>query len=101
MIKVIISRSDIFSLGLCDGFLNLNDLNLLENNNFDVQSIMQRLLTYIQNFLNMFISNLFNFTIGITNFIMNLFLGIIISMYILLSKEKLIFQFKKFILLNL
>ena len=45
----------------------------------------------------MFISNLLNFTIGITNFFVNLFLGIVIAMYILLSKEKLILQFKKFI----
>ena len=43
----------------------------------------------------MFISNLLNFTFGITNFFVNLFLGIIIAMYILLGKEKLIHQFKK------
>lgn len=75
----------------------VDKLDMLKNTEFDVQSIIQKFLTFVQNFINMFISNIFNFTIGITNFFMNLFLGIIISMYILISKEKLILQFKKLI----
>ncbi|MCC3869793.1 AI-2E family transporter [Terrisporobacter mayombei] len=75
----------------------VNDLDMLKNTSFDIQSMIQKFLAFVQNIINMFISNVFNFTIGITNFFMNLFLGIIISMYILLSKEKLILQFKKFI----
>ena len=75
----------------------LNDFHALDNTGFNVQSLIQKSLTQIQNFINIFISNLLNFTIGITNFFVNLFLGIVISMYILLSKEKLSFQFKKFI----
>lgn len=75
----------------------INDLEMLKNTSFDIQSMIQKFLTFVQNFINMFISNIFNFTIGITNFFMNLFLGIIISIYILLSKEKLILQFKKLI----
>ncbi|XAM50687.1 hypothetical protein TVTCOM_07920 [Terrisporobacter vanillatitrophus] len=75
----------------------VNNLDMLKNTSFDIQSMIQKFLTFVQNFINMFISNIFNFTIGITNFFVNLFLGIIISMYILLSKEKLILQFKKLI----
>ena len=77
--------------------IKLRDFHMLDNTVFDVQAMIKKSLTYIENFINMFISNLFNFTIGITNFFMNLFLGIVISMYILLSKEKLIHQFKKLI----
>ena len=75
----------------------LNNFHLLDESVIDVESIIQKSLTQIQNLINMFISNLLNFTIGITNFFVNLFLGIVIAMYILLSKEKLILQFKKFI----
>lgn len=75
----------------------VNNFHMLQNTAFDIQAMIQKFLTYVENIMNMFISNLFNFTIGITNFFMNLFLGIIISMYILLSKEKLILQFKKLI----
>lgn len=77
--------------------IKLRDFHMLDNTVFDVQAMIKKSLTYIENFINMFISNLFNFTIGITNFFMNLFLGMVISMYILLSKEKLIHQFKKLI----
>lgn len=77
--------------------IKLKDFHMLDNTVFDVQAMIKKSLTYIENFINMFISNLFNFTIGITNFFMNLFLGIVISMYILLSKEKLSHQFKKLI----
>ena len=77
--------------------IKLRDFHMLDNTVFDVQAMIKKSLTYIENFINMFISNLFNFTIGITNFFMNLFLGIVIYMYILLSKEKLSHQFKKLI----
>lgn len=75
----------------------LEHLDILKNMSFDIQSMIQKILAFVQNFINMFISNVFNFTIGITNFFVNLFLGLIIAMYILLSKEKLILQFKKLI----
>lgn len=75
----------------------VDHLDALKNTSFDIQSMIHKFLAFIENFINMFISNVFNFTISITNFFMNLFLGIIISMYILLSKEKLILQFKKLI----
>lgn len=74
---------------------NLNKLDILKNINFDVSSLIQQSISYIGNLINMFISNLLNFTFGITNFFVNLFLGIIIAIYILLGKEKLIHQFKK------
>ena len=84
--------------GLQNEIMNkLDQLDMLKNTSFDIQSMIQKFLAFVQNLINMFISNVFNFTIGITNFFMNLFLGIIISMYILLSKEKLILQFKKLI----
>lgn len=84
--------------GLQNEIMNkVDQLDMLKNTSFDIQAMIQKFLSFVQNFINMFISNVFNFTIGITNFFMNLFLGIIISMYILLSKEKLILQFKKLI----
>ncbi|UPA31104.1 hypothetical protein L0P85_02920 [Terrisporobacter glycolicus] len=52
----------------------VNDLEMLKNTSFDIQSMIQKFLTFVQNVINMFISNIFNFTIGITNFFMNLFL---------------------------
>lgn len=75
----------------------LEHLDMLKNISFDIQSMIQKVLVFVQNLINMFISNVFNFTIGITNFFVNLFLGLIIAVYILLSKEKLILQFKKLI----
>ncbi len=75
----------------------LSHLDILKDVNLDIPSMIQKALVYLGDFTNMFISNVFNFTIGITNFFMNLFLGIIIAIYILLSKEKLILQFKKVI----
>lgn len=48
----------------------LNDFHALDNTGFNVQSLIQKSLTQIQNFINMFISNLLNFTIGITNFLL-------------------------------
>lgn len=75
----------------------VDSLDILKNTAFDIQGLIQRFLAFVENFINMFISNVFNFTISITNFFLNLFLGIIISMYILLSKERLILQFKKLI----
>ena len=74
---------------------NLSNLDILKNVEFDISSMLQKSISYIGNLINMFISNLLNFTFGITNFFVNLFLGIIIAMYTLLGKEKLIHQFKK------
>ena len=75
----------------------LNEFHLLNNSTFDIQEIIQKSLEQVKNVTNMFVSNLLNFTIGITNFFVNLFLGIVISMYTLLSKERLSLHFKKFI----
>lgn len=75
----------------------LSHLDILKYANIDIPSMIQKALVYLGDFTNMFVSNVFNFTIGITNFLMNLFLGVIIAIYILLSKEKLIIQFKKVI----
>ncbi|RDY29320.1 AI-2E family transporter [Romboutsia weinsteinii] len=74
---------------------NLSNLDVLKNIEFDIPSAIQKALLYVGDLTNMIISNLLNFTVSITNFFMNLFLGIIISIYILLSKEKLSLQFKK------
>ncbi|WP_042272461.1 AI-2E family transporter [Faecalimicrobium dakarense] len=74
---------------------NLNKLDLIKYLNADIPSLIQKGLLYLSNITNMLISNLFNFTLGITNFFVNLFLAIIIAIYILLSKEKLSIQFKK------
>lgn len=76
---------------------NLNKLDVIKYLNTDIPSLIQKGLLYISNIINMIISNLFNFTLGITNFFVNLFLAIIIAIYILLSKEKLMLQFKKLI----
>src|SRR5574344_354857 len=38
----------------------LNDFHALDNTGFNVQSLIQKSLTQIQNFINMFISNLLN-----------------------------------------
>lgn len=76
---------------------NLNKLDVLKNIDFDISSLIQQSISYIGNLINMFVSNLLNFTFGITNFFVNLFLGMIIAIYILLGKEKLIRQFKKLI----
>lgn len=77
--------------------IKLNNFHVLDNSAFNIQAIIQKSLTQIQDIINMFISNLLNFTIGITNFFINLLLGIVIAIYILLGKEKLFFQFKKLI----
>lgn len=74
---------------------NLSNLDVLKNIEFDIPLAIQKVLLYVGDLTNMIISNLLNFTVSITNFFMNLFLGIIISIYILLSKEKLSLQFKK------
>ncbi|MGX4599093.1 AI-2E family transporter [Faecalimicrobium sp. JNUCC 81] len=76
---------------------NLNKLDVIKYLNTDIPSLIQKGLLYISNITNMLISNLFNFTLGITNFFVNLFLAVIIAIYILLSKEKLMIQFKKLI----
>lgn len=76
---------------------NLNKLDVIKYLNTDIPSLIQKGLLYISNIINMIISNLFNFTLGITNFFVNLFLAVIIAIYILLSKEKLMLQFKKLI----
>ena len=65
---------------------NLSNLDILKNVEFDISSMLQKSISYIGNLINMFISNLLNFTFGITNFFVNLFLGIIIAMYTLLKK---------------
>lgn len=75
----------------------INHLDIFKSTNVDINSMIKKVLVHFGNFTNMFISNIFNFTIEITNFFMNLFLGIIIAVYILFSKEKLIMQFKKLI----
>lgn len=75
----------------------LSHLDVTTDANFDLNSLMQKAVVYMGNLINMFISNLLNFTVGITNFFVNLFLGIIIAVYILLGKEKLSHQFKKFL----
>ncbi|MDU4936358.1 MAG: AI-2E family transporter, partial [Peptostreptococcaceae bacterium] len=75
----------------------INSLNIEEEIKIDIPLMIQKSMSYIGNLINIFISNLFNFTLGITNFFINFFLGIIIAVYILLSKEKLSSQFKKVI----
>ena len=75
----------------------IDNLNIENNIKINIPLMIQRSMSYIGNLINMFISNLFNFTLGITNFFINFFLGIIIAVYILLSKEKLLSQFKKMI----
>ena len=75
----------------------LSHLDVTSSSNFDLNSLIQKAVVYMGNLINMFIGNLLNFTVGITNFFVNLFLGIIIAVYILLGKEKLSHQFKKFL----
>ncbi len=73
----------------------ISHLDIIKDLKLDIPSTIQKVLLSVGNITNMVVSNLFNFTVGVTNFFMNLFLGIIISVYILLNKEKLSRQFKK------
>ena len=58
---------------------SLSNLDILKNVELDISSMLQKSISYIGNLINMFISNLLNFTFGITSFFVNLFLGIKLS----------------------
>ena len=73
----------------------LGQLDIIKNIKFDVNDVIEKFVLYVANFMNKLISNLLNVTFSITSFFINLFLGIIIAIYILLGKERLAYQFKK------
>ena len=73
----------------------LGQLDIIKNIKFDVNDVIEKFVLYVANFMNKLISNLLNVTFSITSFFINLFLGIIIAIYILLGKERLSYQFKK------
>ena len=73
----------------------LGQLDIIKNIKFDVNDVIEKFVLYVANFMNKLISNLLNVTFSITSFFINLFLGIIIAIYILLGKERLANQFKK------
>lgn len=75
----------------------LNKTDSLKMVNIDVPSTLQKVLTLVSNIINYLISNIFNMTVGVTSFIIDLVLGLIISIYILLNKEILSLQGKKLI----
>ena len=57
---------------------------------------LDKLSSLIIKFTNYFIANIVGFTMGITSAITNFIVGFLIAIYILLSKEKLLLQCKKF-----
>ena len=73
----------------------LGQLDIIKNIKFDVNDVIEKFVLYVANFMNKLIYNLLNVTFSITSFFINLFLGIIIAIYILLGKERLANQFKK------
>lgn len=73
----------------------LGQLDIIKNIKFDVNDVIEKFVLYVANLMNKLISNLLNVTFSITSFFINLFLGIIIAIYILLGKERLANQFKK------
>lgn len=79
-------------------------LNENSNNNYAIETILSKLKQFdgnISNILNVIIKNslygILNITLEITNVLINFILGLVISIYILLEKESLKFQFKALI----
>ncbi|WP_373599925.1 AI-2E family transporter [Paraclostridium bifermentans] len=61
-----------------------------------ILSSMEKISNFVVKFANYFISNILGITFGITSAITNFVIGFVIAIYILLSKEKLLLQCKKF-----
>lgn len=79
------------------GFLTelTNEWGLSEDLWDKIPSNWKEIVQTVTNFAGDAISTLFNLTIGVTTSVINFFIGVIFSAYILASKEKLIRIFKK------
>lgn len=71
-------------------------INIPSSIHSDILSGLDKVSNFVIKFANYFISNILEFTFGITSAITNFVIGFIIAIYILLSKEKLLLQCKKF-----
>lgn len=74
------------------------------NNNYILETIFSKfnkvdknIMNIVSNILKTSFSGILNITLGITNVLINLILGLVISVYILLEKESLKFQIKTII----
>ena len=74
------------------------------NNNYILETIFSKfnkvdnnIMSIVNNILKTSFSGILNITLGITNVLINLILGLVISIYILLEKESLKFQIKTII----
>ena len=74
-------------------FTNINIPSSIHNN---ILFGLDKASTFIIKFANYFVSNILEFTVMITSAITNFIIGFIIAIYIILSKEKLLLQCKKF-----
>ncbi|CEN90704.1 AI-2E family transporter [Paraclostridium sordellii] len=71
-------------------------IKLSDSMHTNILSGMEKLSNFVVKFANYFISNILGITFSITSAITNFLIGFIIAIYILLSKEKLLIQCKKF-----
>lgn len=74
-------------------FSHINIPNSVYSN---ILSGVDKISSFVIKFANSFIYNILGFTFGITSAITNFIIGFIIAIYMLLSKEKLLLQCKKF-----
>lgn len=71
-------------------------INIPNSIHANILSGLDKVSSFVIKFANYFISNILGFTVGVTSAITNFVIGFIIAIYILLSKEKLLLQCKKF-----
>ena len=73
----------------------LSHIKVSSSMHSNLLSGVEKISNFIVKFANYFISNMLGITFGITSAITNFVVGFVIAIYILLSKEKLLFQCKK------
>lgn len=73
----------------------MSHINISDNLHHSLLSGVDKMSDFMIKTLNYFISNIVGITFSITSIITNLLLGFVIAIYMLLSKDKLIIQFKK------
>ena len=74
----------------------LSHINISSSMHSSLLSGVEKVSNFVIKFANYFISNILSITFGVTSAITNFVIGFIIAIYILLSKEKLLIQCKKF-----
>lgn len=75
----------------------LSHINISSSMHSSLLSGVEKVSNFVIKFANYFISNILSITFGVTSAITNFVIGFIIAIYILLSKEKLLIQCKKFV----